>query len=379
MDSGKNYSFIFAAGLLCAGLLCAAEKTTEIRTDTTTTTTTVRQTVRTEHTGWSPLKVCVMDFTSLDTAGQKRFLDEQNKPIRVPVQNTLNTADRKSINSIMQGFVRMIDAWDNTRTNTADRATQIKDNQFNRAKALDLYKTVVKGQSRPFVLGAEYLAAYLGRRSDVFVCLDSSAMSSAMSALQSEPGFPDNFMLRLAKKTGATHLIYGTVSDLRVKSNSFKGYGISTKTTDYQLDVLIKVVDLIRQHTVYSNVYTGNHREQKPVSGKQFDNGIYQKLMTSALEQAAEELYDISKPGRKNRISPAPLPYKLTVNPSGGLFFKPEASEVYIDGKLAGNGGGTFAVPVGKHEMEIRAAGYRTKKMTLNVSADSVINANLEK
>jgi len=83
--------------------------------------------------------------------------------------------------------------------------------------------------------------------------------------------------------------------------------------------------------------------------------------------------------GRKNRISPAPLPYKLTVNPSGGLFFKPEASEVYIDGKLAGNGGGTFAVPAGKHEMEIRAAGYRTKKMTLNVSADSVINANLEK
>ncbi len=44
-----------------------------------------------------------------------------------------------------------------------------------------------------------------------------------------------------------------------------------TKTTNYQLDVIIKMVDLVRQSTVYSNVYTGNYRELRPVGSTQID------------------------------------------------------------------------------------------------------------
>ncbi len=297
-----------AAGLVSGFSLTAAEKTTEV---TTTTTTVITETVVKEKVKWSPFKVCVLDFTTLDIKGQKRFLDENNKEIKIPPQSTLNDADRKSVNSVMQGFVRMIDAWDNTKTNEANRGTQAEDNSFNREKALALYNTVVRGDQRPMVIGAEYLTAYLGRHNDVFACVDAGLLSAAMGKLQQAPDFPKDFMLRLAQETGATHLIYGTVSDLRTKTNSFKGYGIETKTTNYQLDVIIKMVDLVAQHTVYSNVYTGNYREQRPVSGTQFDNNIFQNLMTSALEQAAEDLYDNCRPGRKNKIRVTPLPQGL--------------------------------------------------------------------
>lgn len=369
---------VVVAGMTGAFAAPVAERTTEVTTSTVITKTVIKETTETK-TKWRPLRVCVLDFSSLDTQGQKRFLDQQNRPINIPQQCTLNDADRKSVNSVMQGFVRMIDAWDNSKTNDANRGAQADDNAFNRAKALELYNTVVKGDARPMVIGAEYLHAYLGKHNDVFVCLDSSLMTSAMNRLQQAPDFPRDFMLRLAKETGATHLIYGVVSDLRTKTNSFKGYGIQTKTTNYQLDVIVKLVDLVSQHTVYSNVYTGNYREQRPISGTQFDNNIFQNLMTAALEQAAEDLYDVCRPGRRNKVTVTPMPFAVTVTPSGGMFFKAAAAEVYVDGVRAGNGGDQFLVPEGKHTIEVKAPGYKTKKFEVRISKDQVINTTLEK
>jgi len=281
-----------------------AERTTEVRTTTVVTKTVVR-----ERTQWSPFRVCVLDFTTIDIKGQKRFLDDRNRPIVIPPQCTLNDADRRSIDSVMQGYVRLIDAADSVATNDANRDAQIGDNRFDRAKALALYRQVVKGESRPVVIGADYLAAYLGRHNDVFGCTDRGQMLAAMDKLQStDPEFPRDFMLKLARETGATHLVSATVSDLRSRSNSFEGYGIRTRTTTYQLDVIVKLVDLVAQRTVYSNVYTGSYREQRPVSTEQLDHNIFQNLMTAALEQAAEDLYEVCKPGPRNRVRVTPLP-----------------------------------------------------------------------
>jgi hypothetical protein len=115
-------------------------------------------------------------------------------------------------------------------------------------------------------------------------------------------------MLKLARETGATHLLYGTVSDIRSAEKSFKGYGIETKTLVYELDVIIKMVDLAAQGTVYSNVYTGVYKVQLPVSGELLSNDIFQKLMQSALQQAADDLYSVCKPGRKNKVTVTPVP-----------------------------------------------------------------------
>lgn len=376
MLNSCKWFFALSAGVVAGTGLAAAEHRTEV---VTTTTTVVTKKVVKEKTEWSPFRVCVLDFSSLDILGQKRFLDERNREIRIPAQSTLNDADRKSVNGFMQGIVRMIDAWDNSKTNTENRRTQTEDNRFDRAKALALYDASVKGEARPMVAGAEYLSAFLGRHNDVFSCLDTALVAEAMRNLRNETDFPKDFMLRLARKTGATHLISGVVSDLRTKSNSFKGYGIETKTTTFQLDVIIKMVDLAVQRTVYSNVYTGNYREQRPISGTQFDNNIYQSLMTSALEQAAEDLYDRCRPGRKNRISVTPLPWRLSVVPSGGMFFKPAEVEIFVDGERVGSGACSFMVPAGRHTLAVSAPGYKTKTLELKVAGNENIHVKLEK
>ncbi|MCI5779251.1 MAG: hypothetical protein MR051_05495 [Lentisphaeria bacterium] len=302
---------ILAAGLLLCGTAAAAdgpvtaEKTTEV---TTTTQTVVTKTVVREKTRWRPFKVCVLDFSTPDIKGMERFLSLKNQPVVIPERNSLNAADHQTVSRVMQGFVRMIDARSGAATDRANRELQMDDNRFDRQKALELYHTTVKGPARPTVIGAEYLSAFLSRHSDVFSCVPQEVVQAAMVKIAAEPDFPQDFLLKLARATGATHLICGTVSDVRSKSNSFKGYGIETKTVNYQLDVIVKMVDLAAQSTVYGNVFTGTAREQSPVSTEQSDHDLFQSMMKSALEQAAGELYDACKPGRKNRIAVTPLP-----------------------------------------------------------------------
>ena len=260
-------------------------------------------------------RVCVLDFSTPDILGQKKLLDGRNSTIEIPPQSTLNDADRKSLNSITQGLVRLLDAWDNTKTNAANRAAQAGDNAFNRQKALELYDITVKGEARPVILGAEYLAARLGRHNDVFSCIDAQSVTGAMSRLRQSPDFPKDFLRKLAQETGATHLIYGTVSDLRTKINSFKGYGIETKNVTWELDVIVRMFDLAARRSVYSNVYTGRHSEQHPAGGMTLDSSRFQTLMNSALEQAAEDLYQTCR----NRGNKAVQVRPVTRMPSRGM------------------------------------------------------------
>ena len=239
--------------------------------------------------GTPPVKVAVLDFGTADTIGAK--LLAHLPTVKTDNNEALTTEDRSSINNVMQGFIKLMEvATDN----------KVRDEKWSDGRRV--FNETLKGKNRPAILGSEYLSAYLGRHNDVFGILDTILVKQAMLKLQQDPEFPKDFMKKLAAATGATHLIYGTVSDLRTKENSFKGYGIETKTTLCQLDVIIKVIDLEAQHAVFSNIYTGSYKEQRPISVEQFDNNIYQNLMTGALEQAAEELYELCQPGNADGI-----------------------------------------------------------------------------
>ena len=97
------------------------------------------------------------------------------------------------------------------------------------------------------------------------------------------------------------------------------------------------------------------------------------------LEQAAEDLYDKCKPGRRNEISVTPMPCSVTVNPSGGMLFRPASAEIYVDGTLAGSGGVPMLLPAGKYRIEVKAPGYKVRSFDCQVEKDAVFNVNLEK
>ncbi len=277
----KKIAGFLSCFLLCGGLYAQVGETTTTTTETKTvvteTTTVTTKVIR------PFMKVAVLDFVTADTIGLK--LLEHLPTAGADSNNALSAEDRTSVNGVMQGFVKLMETASNTK---------IRDDKWTEQR--DLFNETLKGKARPAILGADYLAAYLGRHQDVFGCLDTMIVKKAMLKLQKEPDFPKDFLKKLAVETGATHLICGTVSDIRSKENAFKGYGIETKTTLCQLDVIIKVIDLEAGHSVFSNVYTGSYKEQRPISVEQFDNNIYQNLMMGALEQAAEELYERCKP-----------------------------------------------------------------------------------
>jgi len=292
MRSHGTMTTRFAIALCCGGFAAAAmaaEVSTRTVTTTVTKTTEVEE-VRRETAVREPLRVCILDFESATTLGQERFLSGKNAAIKIPKAMTLVEADRTSVDSVMQGWVRVVDATSNLRTDDANRAAQTDDNRFDRAKALAVYQETVKGQARPIVIGADYLEGFLGKYAGTFSCVGRRTVKSAMAKIAAEPDFPQDCLSRLGKTCGITHLVTATVSDIRTKETAFSGYGLKTKTTTYQLDVILKVIDLKTQGTVFSDVFTGSYREQRPISGEQFDNNIFHSLMNGALEQAAEKL-----------------------------------------------------------------------------------------
>ena len=73
-------------------------------------------------------------------------------------------------------------------------------------------------------------------------------------------------MLKVAQASGATHLIYGTLSDIRTRENHFKGYGIETHTINYDMDVIAYLVEILSGKTLQEYLkeadYYSRHQNQ---------------------------------------------------------------------------------------------------------------------
>ena len=325
-----------------------------------------------------PFRIGVLDFTSIDIEGKKRFLDDQQQILLLPPTCTLNQDDRKSVNSVMQGFVRMIDAWDTSKTNDSGRVVELAEYERRVQQQLAIYNKTVNGEARPMIIGADYLRAALGQYPEIFSTVDPQPFAAAMAQLAAAPDFPRDFQPRLARLSGATHMIRGTVSDLRRQTVIFRGYGIETKTTVYQLDLLIQLVDLVAGRTVYGNVYTAELRERQPVSGQLIDNAHFQRLLTQATQQAAADLAAACS-GPDAKVKPTQLPVSLTVKVSGGLLFDPNKAEILLDGAPVARGDAVLMTTPGAHRLTVKAPDRKTEEIELDLATDQTIEVKLTK
>ncbi len=259
-----------------------------------------------------PVKVAVLEFSTLDVKGNA-FLERPDIKIDVPAMKSLNTADRLSINSVMQGFVGAIDAWDNHTTHEAEVKWTIKQRNEEWARWKTVYDRLLNGPTRPVIAGADYLGAYLGAYPEIFSCVDNTAVSAALKKLPEAPGYPTDAMRKLGEASGVDYLVYGIVTDLNSREKSFKGYGVETKTRIWSLDVIVKLVDLKAQRGVYGNVYTATATEQSPYSPDGIDGNIFQSLMRDALKKAAQDIRNqvaasVAAPVSEPAATPAAAP-----------------------------------------------------------------------
>lgn len=296
---------LLAGALVATGTLFGADAAptpekaeTPDKTVTTQKTVTTETTVVTEKTvvkeekkpaGPKP-RIAVFSFTTIDIQGQ-HFRDFTERKEPVPPQNSLNDAELGSIDEVMLGYIKMIDAEEERARRAHDRKRLDDENDRNLARQQELADRLLKTPERAVVVGANYMEGALGNydsvelvdRGDIYKAFrDMSARQAGEKPL----ALPEALQLH-----GATHVLYGTVADFRAAGNEYSGYGVNTKTLFFELDVMIKIVELKTNRIVFSGVFTGQSREfylegQKAV----LDSGRFEMLMKSAAMQAAQAI-----------------------------------------------------------------------------------------
>lgn len=239
------------------------------------------------------MKIAVLDFTCIDLVGQKLRL-MKDKPLDTAYKGILSNADRQSIDDRMQGVVRMIDA----RVAGAGAMTAIgqglQENARDRAAREALARKILNSEQRPVVIGAEYMAGYLGEYPETFSLVNREGIESALKSLDfgraQTADDADQRIREFSEKSGATHVLIGTVADLKTEHKKFSGYGVKTDRVNYSLDVLVKVIDLKTNQIVFAQVVGGEKSLMNTKFAQTVNDSLFQDLMKDALRQAAEAM-----------------------------------------------------------------------------------------
>jgi len=272
-------------------------ETTVSKNDTVTTQKTVttekivvtEKTVVTEKESAKP-RIAVFPFTTIDIQGQ-HFRDFTDRTVPVTPQNSLNEAELGAVDEVMLGYVKLVDAEEERTRRAHDRKRLDAENDRNLARQNELADKLLKTPERAVVIGSAFMEAALGNYNSVELADRGDIYKACRDMTERQAGKLPRTLPEALQIHGATHVLYGTVADFRAAGNEYSGYGINTKSLVFELDVMIKIVELKTNRIVFSGVFTGQSREfyldgQKAV----IDNGRFETLMKSAVAQAAQAI-----------------------------------------------------------------------------------------
>lgn len=241
----------------------------------------------------SAMKIAVLDFTCIDLAGQKLRL-VRSRPVNTDYRGILSSADRQSIDDRMQGFVRMLDARFAGTAAMAGLQRDLRESERDRAEREALAKKILNSKQRPLVIGAEYMTACLGEYPEIFSLANREGIESALKSLDfgraQTAEDADRRIREFMEKSGATHILTGTVADLKTEHKKFSGYGVRTDRVVYSLDLLVKVIDLKDNQIVFSGLVTGEQSQMNTKFAQTINDSLFQDLMKDAVKQAAEAM-----------------------------------------------------------------------------------------
>lgn len=236
------------------------------------------------------IRVAVFDFTTIDIQGQK-FYEFRDRGLDEKKPDSLSDADRAVIDDRMLGMVKMIDADVAAYKIVHDINRNDQENDRDRARRDELADRILRTQQRSVVIGAEYMIAALNQ-SPVLKVIDRGSLDRGLRAIETgRPGVEwEKAVSEFGRVSGATHILYGTVADFQTRSNRFSGYGVLTEQVVYSLDLVVKLVDTSNGEVIFSGVFTGRDRDLKTQFAQRIDSGRFERMMKSAVSQAAEAI-----------------------------------------------------------------------------------------
>ena len=91
-----------------------------------------------EKPAWRPFRICVMDFSTADTEGGKRFLNHLNQPIELPAQASIATTDPS-----LQALQGMITVWEAAKNADEKRASTRSSQGLSRTGSSRDYRAII--------------------------------------------------------------------------------------------------------------------------------------------------------------------------------------------------------------------------------------------
>ncbi|MBQ9501910.1 MAG: hypothetical protein IJU70_07125 [Lentisphaeria bacterium] len=234
-------------------------------------------------------RIAVFPFTTIDIQGQ-HFRDFTDRTVRTAPQNSLGEAELGSIDEVMLGYVKLVDAEEERARRAHDRARLDAENDRNLARQNELADKLLKSPQRAVVIGSSYMEAALGNYDSVELVDRGEIYKACRDMSVRQAGGLPRPLPETLQIHGATHVLYGTVADLRVSGQTYSGYGVNTATLLYQLDVLIKIAELKSGRIVFSGVFTGEDRELRLEGTQIVDNDRFERLMKNAVFKAAQAI-----------------------------------------------------------------------------------------
>lgn len=233
----------------------------------------------------APMRIGVMDFTTVDMEAQK-YLHLEQKPLPAsPAASELSGEDRSSLAKEDQGYIRSIETEQHLREQRQNRE-QVHEQNRRLQDQNDELRDMLLGtrHGRAAVLGADMLATDLAQSDTSWTIIDRQSLNENVDALRNS--HTDNPSARLAQQLGATHLVYGIVEDLDIKHTAYTGYGIQTLSNLYRLNVLVRMVEISTQKIVFSGEFSAQGKQTLSNNAAEVDTGIIKDLLRDTLKQA---------------------------------------------------------------------------------------------
>lgn len=216
-----------------------------------------------------------------------------------------------------------------------------------------------------------------------FRVFDRDRLSSVVQEqnFQSMSGLVDmDEAVRLGRMIGVRYLVSGAVLRTGVETNEFSGYGVTTRTDNWQTRVRVQVIDVETGESVFSQTGEASRVIQGTAQhGGTFSSMIFEQLLEDAMPPLADELeQDLRARAREDAVAAAPPEPSAPTVAELRVDSNPEGADIEIDGLFVGNTPAQIEVEPGVRTVRVSLAGHTPWQRDMQIVPGARINATLE-
>lgn len=174
-------------------------------------------------------------------------------------------------------------------------------------------------------------------------------------------GFADSkTAVAMGKLAGVRYILTGQIIDNGAKTQTFSGYGMSTRTTFYNLAVSIKIVDVETGRNLLDEMREAKMDDvtESRVDASTIRMHLAENVATNLVQAVLESR--VFKPAEATGEKLVAVKFTS----------EPEKADVDIDGVFYGNTGGAIKIPSGLHQITISLSGYDKWSKKVQISSE---------